>query len=261
MNWQPLYRYYGLAFGITWGVGGLGLLAGAFHPAFAFSPSNPLCYVAGYGPTIAGLITVGRREGRAGSAPAGAGGPDPGGIALVFRRDRGIPSRRPGGREARSPRHPRGPSACDRLLYPLPLTLVTDTGPLREQFAWRGFALPFLLRRRPPLAAALILGVVWAFWHLPTFFIPTLSQSRPSFPVFLLNSVALSVIMTWLNLRSGGDLLLIILVHLMANYSRREPRGSFQRRDRRGGRVCGFNRSRWGTEGGEPPAGWARRGR
>lgn len=97
--------------------------------------------------------------------------------------------------------------------------LVTDTGPLGEEFGWRGFALPFLLRRRPPLAAALILGVVWAFWHLPTFFIPTLSQSRVSFLVFLPNSIALSVIMTWLYRRTGGDLLLMILVHLMANYS------------------------------------------
>src|SRR5438105_3798522 len=66
MNWQPLHRYYGLAFGITWGVGGLGLLVGSYDPEFALTPSNPLCYVAGFGPTIAGLIMVGRLEGRVG---------------------------------------------------------------------------------------------------------------------------------------------------------------------------------------------------
>jgi membrane protease YdiL (CAAX protease family) len=106
----------------------------------------------------------------------------------------------------------------DRLLYLLPLTLVTDPGPLGEEFGWRGFALPCLLRMRPPLAAALLLGVVWGFWHLPAFFIPTLSQSRLWFPVFLLNSMALSVLMTWLYRRTSGDLLLMVLVHLMANY-------------------------------------------
>src|SRR5262249_47819521 len=58
----------------------------------------------------------------------------------------------------------------------------------------------------------------WAAWHLPLFLIPTLSQSRLLFPVFLAESLALSVIMTWLYLRSRGDLLLMILVHLMANY-------------------------------------------
>jgi membrane protease YdiL (CAAX protease family) len=34
----------------------------------------------------------------------------------------------------------------------------------------------------------------------------------------LLNSLALSVIMTWLYLRTRGDLLLMILVHVVANY-------------------------------------------
>ncbi len=108
--------------------------------------------------------------------------------------------------------------AWERLLSLLPATLVTDTGPLGEEFGWRGFALPRLLQRRPPLAAALILGAIWWAWHLPTFFIPTLSQHQLSIPFFLVNSLALSVIMTWLYLRTRGDLLLMILVHVAANY-------------------------------------------
>jgi membrane protease YdiL (CAAX protease family) len=217
---QPLYVFYALAFGITWGVGGIGLLTGVYYPEFVFSPSNPLCFVAGYGPTLAGLIMVGRLEGRSGlkrllarALPTLAGLPWYLGVIVGFAaltlaagyvQDPDI--------FARLPR-------WDRLLGLLPLTLLTDTGPLGEEFGWRGFALPFLLRRRPPLAAALMLGVVWGFWHLPTFFIPTLSQYSLSFPIFVLNSIALSVIMTWLYRRTGGDLLLMILVHLMANYS------------------------------------------
>ena len=80
------------------------------------------------------------------------------------------------------------------------------------------FALPRLLQRRRPLAAALILGVIWWAWHLPTFFIPALSQHQLSIPIFLVNSLALSVIMTWLYQRTRGDLLLMILVHVAANY-------------------------------------------
>ena len=105
-----------------------------------------------------------------------------------------------------------------RLLFLLPLTLVTDTGPLGEEFGWRGFALPRLLQHRRPLAAALILGVIWWAWHLPTFFIPALSQHQLSIPIFLVNILALSVIMTWLYQRTRGDLLLMILVHVAANY-------------------------------------------
>jgi hypothetical protein len=54
--------------------------------------------------------------------------------------------------------------------------------------------------------------------HLPTFFISTLSQSNLSMPVFLVNSLALSVIMTWMYRRTRGDLLLMLLVHAVANY-------------------------------------------
>src|SRR5260370_28398850 len=108
--------------------------------------------------------------------------------------------------------------AWERLLSLLPLTLVTDTGPLGEEFGWRGFALPRLLKRRRPLAAALILGAIWWAWHLPTFFIPALSQHQLSIPIFLVNSLALSVIMHGLYQRTQGDLLLMILVHVAANY-------------------------------------------
>ena len=53
---------------------------------------------------------------------------------------------------------------------------------------------------------------------MPTFFIQALSQSQLSIPLFLVNSLALSILMTGLFVRTGGDLLLMILVHLMANY-------------------------------------------
>jgi hypothetical protein len=49
---------------------------------------------------------------------------------------------------------------------------------------------------------SLILGAVWAAWHLPTFFLPTLTQSRLSIPIFPLKSLSLSVLMTWLYVRT-----------------------------------------------------------
>ena len=54
-----------LAFGMTWGIGGLALLAGAHRPGAA-SPARALHYVAAFGPSLAGLIMVAHAEGRAG---------------------------------------------------------------------------------------------------------------------------------------------------------------------------------------------------
>jgi uncharacterized protein len=45
-------------------------------------------------------------------------------------------------------------------------------GPLGEEPGWRGFALPGLQRLCGPLVGSLILGPIWAFWHLPIFWIP-----------------------------------------------------------------------------------------
>jgi membrane protease YdiL (CAAX protease family) len=219
VNRRPLLIFYLLAFGITWGAGGLGLLAGAYGLVSPFSPSSPLCYVAGYGPSITGLIVVGCREGRRGivrllcrAVPTRAGVPWYLGVIVGFTVITLL-----AGRLVDAEIFTKLPR-WDQMLALLALTAVTDTGPIGEEFGWRGFALPCILTRRPPLAASLILGVIWGVWHLPTFFIPTLTQYRLSFPLFVLNSISLSIIMTWLYLRTGGDLLLMILVHLMANY-------------------------------------------
>jgi membrane protease YdiL (CAAX protease family) len=45
-------------------------------------------------------------------------------------------------------------------------------GPLFEEPGWRGFALPRLEAQFGPLPAALLLGTIWAAWHLPLFLYP-----------------------------------------------------------------------------------------
>ena len=44
------------------------------------------------------------------------------------------------------------------------LTLIAGLG---EEPGWRGFALPRLEARYAPVAATLLLGLLWALWHLP----------------------------------------------------------------------------------------------
>lgn len=215
---RPLRLFFWLAFGITWGVGGLALLAGEIQPGGP-SPLHPLYYVAAFGPSIAGIVMAASTGGRAGVCRLLARlVPSPSALPWYVAVLIGFPALNLVAAWLRDPGFLMGLPPWPRLLSLLPLTLIADTGPLGEEFGWRGFALPRLLHRHPPLAAALILGVIWWAWHLPTFFISALSQHELSIPLFLVNSLALSVMMTWLYQRTRGDLLLMILVHVAANY-------------------------------------------
>jgi membrane protease YdiL (CAAX protease family) len=59
----------------------------------------------------------------------------------------------------------------DRLVAYLPsLLFVALAGGGNEEPGWRGFALPRLQQRLTPVRATLILGGLWASWHLPVLF-------------------------------------------------------------------------------------------
>lgn len=92
------------------------------------------------------------------------------------------------------------------------LGLVVIKGPV-EEFGWRGLALPLLQRRLAPIWAALILGMVWGFWHLPAFMLSGTQQSAWSFAPFFVGTVAISVLMTALFNASAGSILLAALFH------------------------------------------------
>ena len=93
-------------------------------------------------------------------------------------------------------------------------------GPLGEEIGWRGYALPRLAIRFGLARASVLLGLIWACWHLPVFFIPGLDQYGQSFPVYVLQVTALSVAMAWLYGHTNGSLLLAILMHSAVNQSK-----------------------------------------
>ncbi|MFO8112369.1 MAG: CPBP family intramembrane glutamic endopeptidase [Desulfosalsimonadaceae bacterium] len=92
------------------------------------------------------------------------------------------------------------------------LVLAAIKGPV-EEFGWRGLALPLLQRKFAPIQAALILGVIWGFWHLPAFLLSGTQQSEWSFSAFFVGCIALSVIATALFNASRGSILLSAFFH------------------------------------------------
>lgn len=70
--------------------------------------------------------------------------------------------------------------------YTLPLILLSTTlinGPFTEEPGWRGFLLPRLQSSYSPLVASLIVGVIWASWHLPLL-LSDLTGQRPPVQFF-----------------------------------------------------------------------------
>lgn len=87
-----------------------------------------------------------------------------------------------------------------------------------EEIGWRGYALPRLARKFGFGSAGLIVGVVWAVWHFPLFFLlPGNANYGQSFPLFFLGVVPLSVAMTWLYVHTKGSILLAMLMHSSVN--------------------------------------------
>jgi len=90
-------------------------------------------------------------------------------------------------------------------------------GQTGEEIGWRGYALPRLGARFGFAGASVILGVIWAVWHLPLFFILGGDTVGQSFPLYLLQVTAISVAITWLYVHTNGSLLLTMLMHSAIN--------------------------------------------
>jgi uncharacterized protein len=98
------------------------------------------------------------------------------------------------------------------------LVLITVTGAMGEELGWRGFALPRLQLRMNALSASILLGILWAFWHLPLWFAGLGFEAIP-FWAYLLIGVSFSVMITAACNNSGGSLLIATLFHLFLNVS------------------------------------------
>jgi pimeloyl-ACP methyl ester carboxylesterase/membrane protease YdiL (CAAX protease family) len=86
-----------------------------------------------------------------------------------------------------------------------------------EEIGWRAYALPRLQARMQPLRASLLLGIAWAFWHAPQWFIPQTGQAAFPFPAFLIWVVALSIQFSWIYNGTRGSVLLVLLAHAATN--------------------------------------------
>jgi uncharacterized protein len=105
-----------------------------------------------------------------------------------------------------------GPSYLLSYLGTFALVAVLG-GPLFEEIGWRGFALPRMEPLHGPLLASVILGVMWALWHLPEFLVPSWAATSGGIILFTITAIMFSIVTTWVFNNTRASVLLAILVH------------------------------------------------
>jgi hypothetical protein len=103
----------------------------------------------------------------------------------------------------------------------LPVTVMLQlfTGAMGEELGWRGFLLPHLQSKFSPRVAAVIMGIAWALWHLPSFYFPGMAQQHMPMAAFLLMVAAFGIFLALLFNRTNGHVLSTMLAHFSFNMS------------------------------------------
>ncbi len=102
------------------------------------------------------------------------------------------------------------------------VSMALTSGPLQEEFGWRGFAQPRAQGRMPGVVAAATVGVVWALWHLPLHFAtgdegPQYSAAIAMLVGNIVNMVFLAILIGWLYNATRGSVLAAMLMHASHN--------------------------------------------
>jgi len=214
MKTKVLFPFLALSLGLTWGIAAM-LIVFADQVTAIFGEidlNNPLVILAVYAPGFAGLFLVLWNYGLKGlgnflsrlalwRTNLGWGG------FLIL----GIPAIVYTGAAIKGTINDPFPYPSFAVLLPVLLHYLF-LGPI-EEFGWRGLALPLLQRKFSPFWAGLILGVIWALWHVPAFLIGGMPQTAWAAGPYFLGIIAISIIMTPYFNASNGSLLLAVLYH------------------------------------------------
>jgi membrane protease YdiL (CAAX protease family) len=110
--------------------------------------------------------------------------------------------------------------------YIIPVFLILSfvSGPLNEEFGWRGYSLDRLLIRFGYVKASLLLGFIWAIWHIAWYFTPgqvqydLLQNSLLDAFMFVPSTIALSFVVSFVYINTNRSILAGAFVHMMSNF-------------------------------------------
>lgn len=109
-------------------------------------------------------------------------------------------------------------------IIPLLLFFSVISGPLNEEFGWRGYSLDRLLIRLGFSRASLVLGFIWAIWHLAWYFTPgqaqydLLQSSLLDAVMFIPSTIILSFVVSFVYINTKRSIFAGAFVHMVSNF-------------------------------------------
>lgn len=88
-------------------------------------------------------------------------------------------------------------------------------GCMGEEIGWRGYLLPSLNKKTSPFVSSIIVGFLWGFWHL------NYAGDIAFWLLFIVTTIELSIILTFLLDRANGNLWTSIILHTFFNLANR----------------------------------------
>jgi len=103
------------------------------------------------------------------------------------------------------------------LIFPFYVVLMYLGGSLQEEYGWRGFALDRMQNKWNALVSSILLGIIWASWHIPLFFIKGAHQQNMNMGLFYISTVSATILMTWLYNNSNSNVFVALTFHSIGN--------------------------------------------
>lgn len=104
----------------------------------------------------------------------------------------------------------------------VPALIGLFLAPAFEEAGWRGYGMDSLRSRYTLIAASLAFALLWAFWHVPLFFIAgfyhnSLLEDGLYTVNFFASVLAMAFIISWIFYRNNRSIVACFLFHLSAN--------------------------------------------
>ncbi len=104
------------------------------------------------------------------------------------------------------------------------LFLSFVSGPLNEEFGWRGYALDRLFCRFGFMRASLLLGIIWTAWHLAWYFTPgqaqyqMLQSSVGEALLYVAFNTLVCFVVSFVYIAANRSILAAAFTHMMGNF-------------------------------------------